>query len=64
MILENYQLQAAENKSSLWQFGLRTECIPLSDEQIGQLYSLFEDARPEWTLPSEIYDMVCEELTP
>lgn len=64
MILEDYQIKSAERESSYGRFGLISKCTPLSDEQIEQLFSLFEDARPEWELPSEIYDIVCEELEP
>ncbi|MDE5587801.1 MAG: extracellular solute-binding protein [Acetatifactor sp.] len=64
MILEDYQLQSAESESSYGRFGLISKSTPLSDEQIEQLFSLFEDARPKWELPSEIYNIACEELEP
>lgn len=66
MILENYQIKSADSESSSghFVFGLYIERIPLNDEQVEQLYSLFEDARPEWELPSEIYNIACEELEP
>lgn len=48
-ILNNYQESSAD---------------PLSEAQIIQFRSLFEDARPDWPWPGEIYNMAFEELTP
>lgn len=66
LALEDYQAEAqlttTEYRWGRW--GLQTTNYPLSEEQIEQILTLFEDARPKWYLPSEINDMVCEELAP
>lgn len=61
--LKHYQENVKEGQRSE-HLGVITRTVPLSDEQIEQFFSLFEDARPEWELPSEIYNIACEELEP
>lgn len=61
--LKHYQENVKEGQRSE-HLGVITRTVPLSDEQIEQFFSLFEDARPEWELPSEIYNIASEELAP
>jgi len=52
------------NSAARKSWGVEYTIAPLSEEQIAQFWALFEDAKPEFSLPSEIYDMACEELAP
>lgn len=44
--------------------GVEYTIAPLSEEQIAQLWALFEDAKPAFSMPEEIYTIACEELAP
>ena len=50
--------------SSTISYGVEYEIVPLSEEQILQIRALFEDAKPEFSWPTEIYNIACEELEP
>ncbi|MCM1058463.1 MAG: extracellular solute-binding protein [Firmicutes bacterium] len=61
--LQYYQENVPKGGSNE-RLGVRTEYAPLDETQLEQFRALFEDARPAWDIPSAIYDMVSEELSP
>lgn len=64
-LLNEYQKGKADEgtySSSKW--GIYNEIVPLTDEQLEQLWALLDDAKPEPAVPSEIEDIVREELAP
>ncbi len=64
--LNAYQENPSVKKNSFTRktWGVDYTIAPLNEEQIAQFWALFEDAKPEFSWPSEIYDMACEELAP
>ncbi len=66
MVLDAYQISTTSRAMSdvVNICGITYDEAPLSEEQIAQFWALFEDAKPEFSWPSEIYDMACEELVP
>ncbi len=63
--LNAYQENPKVKKNSGYKsLGVEYAVTPLSEEQIAQFWSLFEDAKPEFYWLSEICDMAREELAP
>lgn len=63
-LLNKYQEERKNMKSTSSRWGIYTEIVPLTDEQLSQFFALFEDAKPEPSVPSEIKSIVSEELAP
>lgn len=54
----------ANGKSAIGLWGMHVENIPLSEEQVGQFFALFEEARPKPSIPPVISAIIEEELAP
>lgn len=64
MMLDAYQKSAAAGDYRSGFMGTHVDMEPLSEEQILQFWAVFEDAKPEWSCPSELTAIFCEELEP